>query len=126
MSDELSTNAIISNRMATSSATKKLTDSEPVSVRIITPIAINIEAKLEILLRICMSAKKLLLYDFCENLLKAQFSNLYHGKSYMDCYYYYQQYEDYFNIGRATISNRTLFIMSFLCITISYQLSQYK
>lgn len=47
-------------------------------------------------------------------LLKARFPDVYCGKSHMECYNFYQQFEDYFTIIRAKDVNQILFATSFL------------
>ena len=61
-----------------------------------------------------------------EHLLKARFPNLYYRKSHMDYYHFCQQCKDYFDIARATGSNRTSFAASFLHGTTSYRWTQHK
>ena len=56
-----------------------------------------------------------------KQLLKAKSSKIYSGKSYMDCYHFCQQYEDYFKISGVTKMNCTPFIALFLCGTISFR-----
>ena len=55
----------------------------------------------------------------CKQNLKAKVPEVYYGKSYMDCYHFYQQCKDYFETVRATGFNRTLFAAFFLCGNIS-------
>ena len=55
-----------------------------------------------------------------ESPLKAQFPDLYHGKSHMECYHFCQQCEDHFATAGATGPNRTPFAASFLCGRISF------
>ena len=55
-----------------------------------------------------------------EGQLKAQFPELYYGKSHIECYYFCQQCKDYFNTAGANGSNRTTFAASFLCEQISF------
>ena len=49
-----------------------------------------------------------------ERLLKAKTPETYSGKSHMDCYYFCQQCEDYFETLDATGMNCTLFAATFL------------
>ena len=58
--------------------------------------------------------------------LKARFSDLYHGKSYMECYNFCQQCEDHFATAGATRPNRTPFAAFFLCGRISFRWNQHK
>ena len=50
-----------------------------------------------------------------EQPLKAQFPDLYYGNSHLDCYRFWQQCEDHFEIAGANRLNRVLFATSFLC-----------
>ena len=45
---------------------------------------------------------------------KARFPNLCYGNSHMDCYRFYQQYEDHFETAGASGPNRIPFAASFL------------
>lgn len=54
-----------------------------------------------------------------ETPLKAWFSDLYTGKSHIDCYHFIQQCEDHFETARATGTNRTSFAATFLSEKIS-------
>ena len=58
--------------------------------------------------------------------LKARFSDVYRGKSYMDCYNFCQDCEDYFAITGATGPTRILFAVFFLRDRISFCWQQYK
>ena len=58
--------------------------------------------------------------------LKAKVSEVYYGKSRMDCYHFCQQYEDYFETVGATGFNRTPFAASFLRGNISVRWVQFK
>lgn len=51
---------------------------------------------------------------------KARASDIYLGKSYIDSYYFCQQFEDYFDITSATGVKRTPFTVLFLQKLISY------
>ena len=53
--------------------------------------------------------------------LKACSPDVYYGKSHIDCYNFYQQYEDYFAIVGATRSTRILYATSFLQDQISFR-----
>lgn len=61
-----------------------------------------------------------------ERLLKARLPDLYYGKSHMECYHFWQQWEDHFNIASATCLNRRPFASSFLWGRISFCWHQYK
>ena len=61
-----------------------------------------------------------------EGQLKAQFPDLYYGKSHMECYHFCQQCEDHFDTAGATGSNRTPFAASFLRGRISFRWHQHK
>lgn len=61
-----------------------------------------------------------------ESLPKVLFSNFYYGKSHMECYYFYQQYKDYFTIAIATRPNQLPFATFFFCGWISFCQNQYK
>ena len=54
-----------------------------------------------------------------ERLLKAKTPETYSGKSHMDCYYFCQQCEDYFETSGATGINRISFAANFLRGTVS-------
>ena len=54
-----------------------------------------------------------------ERFLKTKISELYYDKLHMDCYHFYQQYEDDFETAGAIEANQTLFATSFLCRNIS-------
>ena len=58
--------------------------------------------------------------------LKACSLDIYRGKSYMDCYNFCQQCEDYFATAGATGSTQILFATSFLRDGISFRWQQYK
>ena len=57
---------------------------------------------------------------------KAKVPDVYYGKLHMDCYHFYQQYEDHFEISWATMTKRTPFVASFLCRNISIRWTQFK
>ena len=57
----------------------------------------------------------------CKQLLKAKVPDVYFEKSHIDCYYFCQQCEDYFEIASATGSNRTPFTALFFCGKINFQ-----
>ena len=61
-----------------------------------------------------------------EHSLKAKTSETYSGKSHIDCYYFCQQYEDYFETSDATRMNRTSFATTFLRGAISLRWAQHK
>ena len=61
-----------------------------------------------------------------EGQLKARFSDLYYGKLYIKCYYFYQQCKNHFDIAGTTQLDRTSFAASFLCERISFRQHQYK
>ena len=61
-----------------------------------------------------------------ERPLKIRSPETYFGKSHMDCYHFCQQCEDYFETSGATGINRTLFVASFLCSTISLRWARHK
>ena len=54
-----------------------------------------------------------------ERPLKARTPETNTGKFHMDCYYFCQQYEDYFETSGATGINRTPFAATFVCGSIS-------
>ena len=54
-----------------------------------------------------------------EHPLKARTPETYWSKSHMECYHFYQQYEDYFEKSDATRTNHTPFVASFFCGSIS-------
>ena len=54
-----------------------------------------------------------------EQPFKARSSETYSGKSYINCYHFYQQCEDYFKTSGATGMNYTLFAVLFFRGTIS-------
>ena len=58
--------------------------------------------------------------------LKARTPETYFGKSHIDCYHFYQQYEDYFDTSGATGMNRTPFAATFLRGAISLRWAQHK
>ena len=61
-----------------------------------------------------------------ERPLKAKVPDVYFGKSYMDCYHFCQQCEDYFEIASATGLTRTPFAASFLRGKINFRWHQYR
>ena len=61
-----------------------------------------------------------------ERPLKARTSEIYSGKSHMDCYHFCQQCEDYFKTSGAIGMNRTPFTATFLRGTVSLRWAQYK
>ena len=61
-----------------------------------------------------------------EQPLKARSPKTHSGKSYMDCYHFCQQCEDYFETSGATGMNCTSFAASFLRGTISLRWAQHK
>ena len=56
-----------------------------------------------------------------EKPLKARSPDVYRDKSYMECYNFYQQYEDYFATTRAKSPNRIFFTVSFLRDCINFR-----
>ena len=62
----------------------------------------------------------------CKRSLKAKVSEVYYGKSHIDCYHFCQQCKDHFETAGATGTNRTLFAAFFLRKSISVCWSQYK
>ena len=58
--------------------------------------------------------------------LKARSSDVYRGKSHMECYNFCQQCEDYFATAGARVANRIPFAASFLRDRISFRWQQYK
>ena len=58
--------------------------------------------------------------------LKASSLHIYYGKSYMDCYNFCQQCENYFATARATGPTQIPFAVSFLRDQISFRWQQYK
>ena len=58
--------------------------------------------------------------------LKAKISEVYYNNSHIDCYHFYEQYEDHFETAGATGTNRTLFATFFFCGNISMRWMQYK
>ena len=61
-----------------------------------------------------------------ERPLKARTPETYSGKSHMDCYYFYQQCEDYFETSETTGMNCTPFAATFLRDSISLRWAQEK
>ena len=61
-----------------------------------------------------------------ERPLKARTPEIYSGKSQMDCYYFCQQCEDYFETSGATRMNCTPFAATFLRGAISLRWAQHK
>ena len=61
-----------------------------------------------------------------EQNLKAKVSEVYYGKSHMDCYHFCQQCEDYFETVGATGFNRTPFAAFFLRGNINVRWAQFK
>ena len=61
-----------------------------------------------------------------ERPLKARTPETYSGKSYMDCYYFCEQCEDYFETSGAKGMNRTSFAATFLRDAISLRYAQHK
>ena len=57
----------------------------------------------------------------CKLPLKAKMPDLYYDKSYIDYYYFCQQYKDHFKTFWAIRTYWTLFITSFFCRNISVQ-----
>lgn len=119
MPDKLFIKTIIPNRIALDFATSEPTHPRPAPALFINSLDTYTKAKLQRLLIICMSAKKLSFQQPCESPLKAQFSAIYLMKSRIDCYYFSQQYKDLFYMTQTPKSNRTSFTMSFFCKTIS-------
>ena len=58
--------------------------------------------------------------------LKDRSPDVYRGKSHMDCYNFFQQYEDYFATAGAMGPTRILFVTSFFQDRISFRWQQYK
>ena len=63
-----------------------------------------------------MQARAQALAKLWKRPLKAKTPKTYFGKSHMDCYYFYQQYKDYFKISGATGMNCTLFVATFFVV----------
>ena len=61
-----------------------------------------------------------------EKPLKARSSDIYCGKSHMECYNFYQQYEDHFATIKAKGPDRIPFTASFLRDRINFRWQQYK
>ena len=61
-----------------------------------------------------------------EKALKARNPNLYYGSLHMECYYFCQQCEDYFDTAGAMGSQRVSFAASFLQNRINFRWQQYK
>ena len=61
-----------------------------------------------------------------ERPLKAKVPDVYYRKLHIDCYYFYQQYEDNFETSWATGTKQTPFAASFLCKNISIRWTQFK
>ena len=61
-----------------------------------------------------------------ERPLKARTPKTYSGKSYMDCYHFCQQCEDYFKTSGAIGMNHTSFAATFFCSAISLRWAQHK
>ena len=57
-----------------------------------------------------------------DKFLKARFPNMYHDKSHMKCYNFYQQSRDYFVIARNKDVNQIFFIMFIFWDQISFRL----
>ena len=90
--------------------------------------ALYTQKDLQRIMKLCMD---LFLQGNCqegprEGQLKAQFPDLYYGKSYMECYHFCQQCKDHFDTAGATGSNRTPFAAFFLCGRISFRWHQHK
>ena len=62
----------------------------------------------------------------CKRPLKVRFPNLYYKNSHLDCYRFYQQYENYFKTAGANEPNRILFATLFLCRAMVQQWHQHK
>lgn len=58
--------------------------------------------------------------------LKSRLSDLYSGKSHMECYHFCQHCEDHFDTASATGPHRTPFAASFLRGRISFRWHQHK
>ena len=58
--------------------------------------------------------------------LKTRNPNLYYGNSYMECYYFCQQCEDYFETAGAKGHRRVLFAVFFLKKKILFRWQQYE
>ena len=58
--------------------------------------------------------------------LKARIPDFYYGNLHIDCYQFYQQCKDHFEIAGAKRPNRILFAAPFLCELIIQQWFQYK
>ena len=77
------------------------------------------EKNLQKILKIVLKTQALFDGSY-EKLLKARLADMYYGKFYIECYNFYQQYEDYFAIARAESSNYIFFTISFLCDCINF------
>ncbi len=64
--------------------------------------------------------------DDTDRLFKPQKSDLYYGNLHMKCYYFFQQYEDYFEVTRSPGHKRVLFAMGFLKDRFVNRWQQYK
>ena len=47
--------------------------------------------------------------------MKVCFLNFYYRNSHLDCYHFYQHYEEHFEAVKASGSNRIYFAILFLC-----------
>ena len=73
-----------------------------------------------------MQAQAQALAEPQERPLKAKTPETYSRKSYMDCYHFCQQCEDYFKTSSTTGINRTPFAATFLRCTVSLRWAQHK
>ena len=90
------------------------------------PMAKYTEEDLQRILKVVLETEVLVYNKSCEKPLKTRSSDVYRGKSYMECYNFCQQYENHFATARAMGRNRIPFAASFLCNRINFQWQQYK
>ena len=89
-------------------------------------VAKYIEKDLQRILKMILEAWAPPSDTFCEKPLKARSSDIYCGKSHIECYNFCQQCEDHFATARAKSPNHISFAIFFLRDRINFCWQQYK
>ena len=98
-----------------SSPPKSSHDKTPVNQPTEPPVTKYTEEDLQRILKTVLKARVLSSDGPCEKPLKTKSPDVYCGKSHMECYNFYQQYEDHFATAGAKGLNCIPFAASFLC-----------
>ena len=102
-------------------------DKTPINPPAIEPlIAKYIEEILQKILKTVLKAQAPPSDGSCKKSFKARLPNIYHGKSHIEYYNFYQQYKNHFATAKAKGLNHIFFAAFFLCNRINFRWQQYK